>query len=58
MAQQAPKVAGNLAQRFFNNLKSREFRDYLMRYVATFVALTLCTNYISQSHYRSYVHKS
>lgn len=33
MAQQAPKVAGNLAQRLFNNLKSKDFRDYLMRYV-------------------------
>lgn len=31
MAQQAPKAAQNLAQRFFTNLKSKEFRDYLMR---------------------------
>ncbi|XP_031631183.1 mitochondrial pyruvate carrier 1 [Contarinia nasturtii] len=30
MAQQAPKVAQNFAQKFFNNLKSKEFRDYLM----------------------------
>lgn len=31
MAQQAPKAAAGLGQRFFNNLKSKEFRDYLMR---------------------------
>ncbi|XP_055852840.1 mitochondrial pyruvate carrier 1 [Episyrphus balteatus] len=27
---QIPKASGNLASRFFNNLKSKEFRDYLM----------------------------
>jgi len=30
MAQQAPKAAASFGQRFFNNLKSKEFRDYLM----------------------------
>jgi len=30
MAQPAPKLAQSLGQRFFNNLKSKEFRDYLM----------------------------
>lgn len=34
MAQQAPKVAQSLGQRMANNLKSKEFRDYLMRYVS------------------------
>lgn len=33
MAQQAPKVAGNVFQKFLNNLKSKEFREYLMRLV-------------------------
>jgi len=30
MAQQAPKVAQNVFQRFLGNLKSKEFREYLM----------------------------
>lgn len=34
MAQQAPKAAQGLVQRFFTNLKSKEFRDYLMRWVS------------------------
>lgn len=33
MAQQAPKVAQSFGQKFVNNLKSKEFRDYLMRWV-------------------------
>lgn len=50
MAQQAPKVAQNLAQRFFTNLKSKEFRDYLMRWAErreekiTWAAITLYKN--------------
>lgn len=30
MAQQAPKAAQSLVQKFFTNLKSKEFREYLM----------------------------
>lgn len=32
MAQQAPKAAQSIVQSFLNNLKSAEFRNYLMRY--------------------------
>lgn len=33
MAQQAPKVAKGVGELLFNNLKSKDFREYLMRYV-------------------------
>lgn len=48
MSQQAPKVAQSVAQRFFNNLKSREFRDYLMRYdcECKFIQLLCKTNLV------------
>lgn len=52
MAQQAPKLAGNVAQRLFNNLKSKDFRDYLMRYVSrasSSFALTLCKKLCKQN---------
>lgn len=52
MAQQAPKVAGNLAQRLFNNLKSKDFRDYLMRYVTCIFVVRI--DIVSENYVRRF----